>query len=123
MTTSPAGRPSPEWVLVPVEPTIGMFRALTLWAKDTPDAAAQMVLWATSHFREDYQAMIAAAPPAPQEKATDAMIEAASVAVVAEWQTMLREHGDHMSAADLARSFVSPGNYRLIRAALNAKVG
>lgn len=51
---------------------------------------------------------------------SDAQVEAASKAVVAEWQTMLQEHRGIMSAAESARAFVSPGNYRLIKAALTA---
>lgn len=54
--------------------------------------------------------------PADMEKAVDA----ASKAVVAEWQAFIAEMQPHMTASDAARSFASPGNYRLIRAALTA---
>lgn len=57
-------------------------------------------------------------PPAP--KVTEAMVEVAAKAVVAEWQKMVAETSPHMSPGDHARAFVSPGNYRLIRAALTA---
>lgn len=51
---------------------------------------------------------------------TDEMLTSASEAVVAEWQKMVSEMSPHMSPGDAARSFVSPGNYRLLRAALTA---
>lgn len=53
---------------------------------------------------------------------TEAWVEAASKAVVAEWQAMTREiaHIPRHSSGDIAREFVSPGNHRLIRAALEA---
>lgn len=57
-------------------------------------------------------------PPAP--KVTEEMVEAASKAVVAEWKKMIAETSPYMSPGDHARAFVSPGNYRLIRAALKA---
>jgi hypothetical protein len=53
---------------------------------------------------------------------TEEMVERAAKAVVAEWQQMASEMRPHMSVGDLARSFVSPGNYRLIRAALEASL-
>jgi len=57
----------------------------------------------------------------PSEQAvTEAMVEVAAKAVVAEWQKMVAETSPHMSPGDHARAFVSPGNYRLIRAALKA---
>lgn len=51
---SPAAVPA-GWVLVPVEPDLAMFRALVA---SMPDLAG----WALGSFREDYQAMLAAAP-------------------------------------------------------------
>src|SRR5690606_2926507 len=57
----------------------------------------------------------------PSEHAvTEAMVEVAAKAVVAEWQKMVAETSPHMSPGDHARAFVSPGNHRLIRAALKA---
>lgn len=51
---------------------------------------------------------------------TDEMVEAAAESVVAEWKLMAIELMPHSTAGDIARAFVSPGNHRLIRAALNA---
>lgn len=67
---SPEGEATvPEgFVLVPVEPVMGMFAALTAsWPKD--DVSKIMTAkWAAGSFREDYQAMLAASPSATQEK-------------------------------------------------------
>jgi len=50
------------WVLVPVEPTMAMFRALTAsWPQD--DVSKRLTAkWAAGSFNEDYAAMIAASP-------------------------------------------------------------
>ena len=50
---------------------------------------------------------------------SEAEVERAAKAVIAEWQVMSAEL-DGGRLADIARGFVSPGNYRLIRAALRA---
>lgn len=49
---------------------------------------------------------------------TDAMVEAASAAVVAEWKAVCSEAD--ISPGEAARQFVSPGNHRLVQAALEA---
>ncbi|MDI1266812.1 MAG: hypothetical protein PS018_26465 [bacterium] len=59
------------------------------------------------------------AHPAPPRD-MEAAVEAGGKAVVAEWQTMIGEMRPHMGASETARAFVSPGNYRLVRAALLA---
>ena len=59
----PGWRPPDGWVLVPVEPTIGMLRALTnKLGKGSEEFAAK---WSLGTFRDDYAAMLAAAPPLP----------------------------------------------------------
>lgn len=47
-------------------------------------------------------------------------LKAANAAVNEEWQTMVAETSPHMSPGDIARSFVAPGNHRLLRAAITA---
>lgn len=48
------------FVIVPSEPTIGMFRALVAsWPEE-----ARAGIWTLGSFREDYQAMLAASPHA-----------------------------------------------------------
>jgi hypothetical protein len=49
--------------LVPREPTIGMLRALVASWPEQERAA----IWTLGSFREDYRAMIDAAPPAAQD--------------------------------------------------------
>jgi hypothetical protein len=52
----------PGFALVPIEPTMGMIRALFSWCpKDHPEAW-RIGAWALGSLREDYQAMLAAAP-------------------------------------------------------------
>lgn len=53
------------WKLVPIEPTTGMFRALTSWVKGNEALDVIMGKWLLGRFREDYLAMLAAAPEAP----------------------------------------------------------
>lgn len=47
-------------------------------------------------------------------------LKAANAAVNKEWQTIVSETSPHMSPGDIARSFVTPGNHRLLRAAITA---
>lgn len=54
---------------------------------------------------------------------TDEDVGRAAKAVSDEWGKMVAEMSQHMSPGDIARSFVSPGNHRLIRAALEAAGG
>jgi hypothetical protein len=49
--------------LVPREPTVGMFRALT----NSWHSKEEAVTWSLGTFAEDYSAMINAAPPAAQD--------------------------------------------------------
>lgn len=49
------------WRLVPEEPTIAMIKALAASWTD-PQKDNSIALWAAGTFREDYQAMLAAAP-------------------------------------------------------------
>lgn len=53
--------------VVPVEPDLGMYRALTarLWETDAGKDFA--IKWSLGSFREDYQAMLAASPAPAQE--------------------------------------------------------
>lgn len=57
-----------EWTLVPREPTLGMGRALTPWMKADVETgtygpvALAIAQWMLGSFREDYQAMLDAAP-------------------------------------------------------------
>lgn len=60
------------------------------------------------------------ASPLPVRPITDEDVERAAKAVSDEWGKMVAEMSPHMSPGDIARSFVSPGNHRLIRAALEA---
>lgn len=61
------------WVIVPREPTTGMFRALTAsWPEDEASLMA-IGRWALGSFVEDYAAMIAASeaselPPPPASR-------------------------------------------------------
>jgi len=66
-TTSPAAAPSlggvPDgYVLVPREPTLSMFNALAAAFADSETGRLAMAQWSLGRFREDYQAMLAAAP-------------------------------------------------------------
>ena len=63
------------------------------------------------------------ASPLPVRPITDEDVERAAKAVSDEWGKMVAEMSPHMSPGDIARSFVSPGNHRLIRAALEAAGG
>ena len=54
--------------LVPEEPQVGMFRALTESWGDGPEARRGIGQWALGQFREDYRAMLAASPYAPAQK-------------------------------------------------------
>lgn len=63
------------------------------------------------------------ASPLPVRPITDEDVERAAKAVSDEWGKMVAEMSPHMSPGDVARSFVSPGNHRLIRAALDAAGG
>jgi hypothetical protein len=63
------------------------------------------------------------ASPLPVMPITDEDVERAAKAVSDEWGKMVAEMSPHMSPGDIARSFVSPGNHRLIRAALEAAGG
>ena len=49
-------------VVVPREPTVGMFRALTLSQMDNDDLKFKLGCWALGSFASDYAAMIAASP-------------------------------------------------------------
>lgn len=53
----------------------------------------------------------------------DAAVEAACAAVIAEWKATIVEFADLATPGDIARDFVSPGNHRLLRAALTAITG
>jgi hypothetical protein len=53
----------PGFVLVPMEPTLAMFRAFTIQFKDNEGMQLVLMSWLLGSFREDYQAMLAAAPP------------------------------------------------------------
>ncbi len=63
------------------------------------------------------------ASPLPVRPITDEDVKRAAKAVSDEWGKMVAEMSPHMSPGDIARSFVSPGNHRLIRAALEAAGG
>ena len=63
------------------------------------------------------------ASPLPVRRITDEDVERAAKSVSDEWGKMVAEMSPHMSPGDIARSFVSPGNHRLIRAALEAAGG
>lgn len=63
------------------------------------------------------------ASPPPVRAITDEDVGRAAKAVSDEWGKMVAEMSPHMSPGDIARSFVSPGNHRLIRAALEAAGG
>lgn len=63
------------------------------------------------------------ASPLPVMPITDEDVKRAAKAVSDEWGKMVAEMSPHMSPGDIARSFVSPGNHRLIRAALEAAGG
>jgi hypothetical protein len=54
-------------VVVPREPTVGMFRELTRPFKDKPELEFTFGAWALGSFADDYRAMIAAAPDALRE--------------------------------------------------------
>ena len=56
--------------LVPVEAQVGMFKAMTQSWGDGPEQQRGIGRWALGSFREDYQAMIAASPYAPQKDTT-----------------------------------------------------
>lgn len=49
-----------KWKLVPTEPSLGMLKALMKSAGE--QGKEFTVRWALGSFREDYQAMLAAAP-------------------------------------------------------------
>jgi hypothetical protein len=55
-------------VVVPSEPTVGMFRALTLSQVGDDDQNYRLGCWALGSFASDYAAMIAAAPDALETK-------------------------------------------------------
>lgn len=63
------GRVPPDWQAVPVEPSIGMLRALV--ASFGQEGRLFATKWAVGTFDADYRAMLAAAPrpPAAQEGA------------------------------------------------------
>lgn len=48
--------------MVPDEPRVGMFKALTESWGDSPEARRGIGQWALGRFREDYRAMLAASP-------------------------------------------------------------
>jgi hypothetical protein len=56
----------PGWKLVPVEPTLGMLRALTKYLGTGSDEFAAK--WALGSFSKDYAAMLDAAPPPGADK-------------------------------------------------------
>lgn len=74
------------------------------------------------HARMSARNLAALASPTDADAAvvTEAQMKRAAQAVVTEWKKMIEEMSPHMTAGSLARSFVSPGNHRLIRAALTA---
>jgi hypothetical protein len=55
-------------VVVPSEPTVGMFRALTLSQVGNDDQNYRLGCWALGSFAADYAAMISAAPDALETK-------------------------------------------------------
>lgn len=58
--------------LVPVEPDLGMYRALTARLRETDAGKDFAIKWSLGSFREDYQAMLAVSPaPAPQPISQD----------------------------------------------------
>jgi len=57
--------------LVPVEPDLGMYRALTARLRETDAGKDFAIKWSLGSFREDYQAMLAASPaPSPSSGLT-----------------------------------------------------
>lgn len=59
---SRSGAGGGDYVLVPREPNLAMLRGLTQsWTEEGKGMA--VARWAMGSFREDYQAMLAAAPP------------------------------------------------------------
>jgi hypothetical protein len=50
------------WRAVPIEPTLGMFNALAQAFAESDTGRLAMAQWSLGRFREDYQAMLEAAP-------------------------------------------------------------
>lgn len=86
-----------------------LLQAARFWVPDPVQLHADIARW------------LAANPESkPDAGVTEAQVKAAAKAIVAEWQTMVNETRGLMTSADAARAFVSPGNFRLVRAGLNA---